>query len=269
MLSPSKEIFKQYTDPEQFARIVDKDSVSEMWRDSVTAYPDVVAIEDDGKRYTYADIEADVSRLRTIIKSDDDKSLRVGVYCPNSYDFVRAFLAVTTLGYTAVILPAQLDNMTVFGCTMKYALDAIIYHPSLAENTAITASKRPDVALISSDTQGDTATEMVFPSGDTPCVIMFTGGTTGKSKGALLSNAAVMQGTVNGCYGYRDVFNQRYLLILPLSHVFGLIRNLTTSLYTGSTLFICRNNKDMFRDIAMFRPTILVAVPAPPSPSQS
>ena len=262
MFSPSKEIFKKYTDPEQFDRIVDKDSVSEMWRDSVTEYPDVVAVEDDGKSYTYADIEADVSRLRTVVKSDDNRILRVGVYCPNSYDFVRAFLAVTTLGYTAVILPAQLDATTVFGCTMKYGLDKIIYHPSLRENTAIVAAKRPDVALISSDTQGDTATEMVFPSGDTPCVIMFTGGTTGKSKGALLTNAAVMQGTVNGCYGYRDVFNQRYLLILPLSHVFGLIRNLTTSLYTGSTLYICRNNKDMFRDIAVFRPTILVAVPA-------
>ena len=50
--------------------------------------------------------------------------------------------------------------------------------------------------------------------------------------------------------------------ILPLSHVFGLIRNLMTSLYTGSTLYICRNNKDMFRDIAIFKPTVLVAVPA-------
>jgi long-chain acyl-CoA synthetase len=262
MQSPSKEIFRKYTDPEQFGRIVDMDSVSEMWQYSVDRYPDIVAIEDDGKTYTYAEIEADVSRLRTIIKSDGDKALRVGIYCPNSYDFVRAFLAVTTLGYTAVILPAQLDLMTVFGCTMKYGLDAIIYHPSLRENTAIVAEKRPDVTLIPSDTQGDTLTEMVFTSGDTPCVIMFTGGTTGKSKGAQLSNAAVMQGTVNGCYGYRDVFHQRYLLILPLSHVFGLIRNLTTSLYTGSTLFICRNNKDMFRDIAAFRPTILVAVPA-------
>ena len=35
-----------------------------------------------------------------------------------------------------------------------------------------------------------------------------------------------------------------------------------TSLYTGSALFICRNNKDMFRDIAVFKPTILVLVPA-------
>ena len=261
MQSPTKDIFRKYTDQETFDRIVDMDSVSEMWQNSVENYPGVVAIEDDGKKYTYADIEADVAGLRTLVKSDD-KPQRVGIYCPNSYDFVRAFLAVTTLGDTAVILPAQLDAMTLFGCTMKYGLSQIIYHPSLIENTAIVAAKRPDVTLISSDAVCDTPTDMAIPSGDTPCVMMFTGGTTGKSKGALLSNAAVMQGTVNGCYGYKEVFGQRYLLILPLSHVFGLIRNLTTSIYTGSTLFICRNNKDMFRDIAMFRPTMLVAVPA-------
>lgn len=261
MQSPTKEIFRKFTDPEIFDRIVDMDSVSEMWQNAVKNYPDVTAIEDDGKQYTYAEIDADVSGLRTLIKNDD-KPQRVGIYCPNSYDFVRAFLAVTTLGYIAVILPVQLDAMTVFGCTMKYGLDQIIYHPSLIENTAIVAAKRPDVTLISSDAVCDTPSDMVFPSGDTPCVMMFTGGTTGKSKGALLSNSAVMQGTVNGCYGYHDVFGQRYLLILPLSHVFGLIRNLMTSLYTGSTMFICRNNKDMFRDIAVFRPTMLVAVPA-------
>lgn len=79
-------------------------------------------------------------------------------------------------------------------------------------------------------------------------VIMFTGVTTGKSKGAILSHGALMQGTVNGCYGIRDVFYQKYLLVLPLTHVFGLIRNLMTCLYTASTLFICDNNKDMFRD---------------------
>lgn len=71
-----------------------------------------------------------------------------------------------------------------------------------------------------------------------------------------------MQGTVNGCYGISPVFGQRYMLVLPLSHVFGLIRNLMTSLYTGSTMWICTNNKDMFRDIQVFKPTVLVFVPA-------
>lgn len=261
MLSPNKEIFRKYGDPEQFDRIVDRDSVSEMWQYSVEQYPDIVAIEDDGKQYTYAAIEEDVSRFRTLIRREGKKP-RVGILCPNSYDFVRAYLAVTTLGYTAVILPPQLDAMTVFGCVMKFGIEELIYHPSLQEKTSIVAAKRPDAALIASDAVGETAAPSVLPCADDPCVIMFTGGTTGRSKGALLSNGAVMQGTVNGCYGLKDVFGQRYLLVLPLTHVFGLIRNLMTALYTGSTLYICRNNKDMFRDVAVFRPTVLVLVPA-------
>lgn len=257
----TKEPFRKYADPEQFDRIVDRESVSEMWKNSVALYPDAVAIEDDGKKYTYSEIEADISRFRSLIQRGGNK-MRVGVYCPNSYDFVRAFLAVATLGCTAVILPPQLDKMTVFGCVMKFGVDMLICHPSLSANTEILSAKRPDVPVILSDAQGTDCVDMVMPDGDDPCVIMFTGGTTGKSKGALLSNAAVMQGTVNGCYGLWDVFCQRYLLVLPLSHVFGLIRNLMTALYTGSMLFICRNNKDMFRDIAAFRPTVLVLVPA-------
>ena len=261
MQNTGREVFKKYMDPAEFERIVEMDSVSEMWQNSVRQYPDAIAIEDNGKKYTYSDIDQDISHFRSLIKSDG-KKLRVGVYCPNSYDFVRAFLSVTTLGYTAVILPPQLDAMTVFGCVMKFRIDALVCHPALMENTAVLSAKRPDVPIILSDAQSDTATDMAFPDGSDPCVVMFTGGTTGKSKGALLSNSAVMQGTVNGCYGYHGVFAQRYLLVLPLTHVFGLIRNLTTALYTGSALYICRNNKDMFRDIAMFRPTILVLVPA-------
>ncbi|MBQ9680135.1 MAG: acyl--CoA ligase [Ruminococcus sp.] len=257
----SREPFRKYCDPQQFDRIVEMDSVSEMWQKSVEQYPDVIAIEDDGKKYTYAQIEADVKRFRSLIQREDKKP-RVGIYCPNSYDFVRAYLAVTTLGYTAVILPPQLDKMTVFGCVMKFGIDTLVYHPALKDNLEILSMKRPDVTVISSDAEGETDVDMAFPDGGDPCVIMFTGGTTGKSKGALLSNSAVMQGTVNGCYGLWDVFGQRYLLVLPLTHVFGLIRNLMSALYTGSTLYICRNNKDMFRDIAMFRPTVLVLVPA-------
>jgi long-chain acyl-CoA synthetase len=117
------------------------------------------------------------------------------------------------------------------------------------------------VATLGTDAQGEPA-EAVEVQPEDPCVIMFTGGTTGRSKGALLSHRAMALGTVNGCYGIREIFHQRYLLVLPLSHVFGLVRNLLTSLYTGSCIFICRNNQDMFRDIAAFRPTILVLVPA-------
>lgn len=260
MLSVSREQFRPYTRPDHFERIVEMDTVSEMWQKSVAAYSDTVAIVDDGREFTYAAIDEDIKGFRTLIKAD--APVRVGIYVKNSYEFVRAYLATVTLGHTAVIFPPQLDPMTVFGCCMKFGVSKLIYGDDLRDNTAIVEQKRPDIALISASAVCDEQTELVETKKETPCVIMFTGGTTGKSKGALLSNGAVMQGTVNSCYGCYEVFGERYLLVLPLSHVFGLIRNLMASLYSGSTLFICRNNKDMFRDIAMFRPTILVFVPA-------
>ena len=44
----SNEIFRKYTDPETFEKIVDYASVTEMWNHSVEAYPDTPAIVDNG-----------------------------------------------------------------------------------------------------------------------------------------------------------------------------------------------------------------------------
>ncbi len=263
MLTQTNESFRKYTDADTFAKIQEFDSISQMWARSVREFAQSVAIDDNGTQHTYAQLEADAAAYRTVLAGKvKGEHARIGILSANSYEFVKAFLAIVTLGHTAVILPAQLDANTVFGCCMKFGLNALVYQPELEERTALVPQRAPAVALALTTDTADVSTAMVIPAAEAPCAVMFTGGTTGRSKGALLSNRAVMQGVVNGCYGYHDVFGQRYLLVLPLSHVFGLVRNLLTSLYTGSALFICRNNKDMFRDAAQFKPTILVAVPA-------
>ena len=261
MKSPSREIWRKYTDEETFARIREMDTVAEMWADCVRQYDQQTAIVDNGTAYSFAQLDEETARFRSLL-CELPKGSRVALLVPNSAAFVRAFLAVVTLGCTAVVLPIHLDERSVFGCCMKFGVSALVYAPELSERTALAAAQIPGLKAVSAEELPEASAPMAAVTGSDPCVIMFTGGTTGKSKGALLSHAAVMQGTVNGCYGYEQVFHQRYLLVLPLSHVFGLIRNLLTSLYTGSALFICRSNKDMFRDIAVFRPTVLVIVPA-------
>lgn len=261
MLTQTREQFRKYTDASEFERIVELDTVSEMWERCLNEYSDFEAIRDDGRSYTYRTLEQDAAGFRTLLGKPAEGT-RVAIFAANSYDFVKAYLATVTSGCTAVIFPAHLDAASVFGCCMMFGVSTLVYQPDFADRLSLVQSRRPDIRLISADALSDEKTPLIHCTGRTPCAIVFTGGTTGKSKGALLSNEAVMQGTINGCYGYKHVFGQRYLLILPLSHVFGLIRNLMTSLYTGSSLYICRNNKDMFRDIAVFRPTILVMVPA-------
>ena len=256
------EKFRQYTTEETFSKIVDYANVTQMWEHSVSQYGQNIAIV-DGAGYTYEQLDSDVAAFRTVLKENGAvPGSLIGILCPNSYGFVKAFLAAATFGVPAVLMPAFLDEMTVFGIASKFGMKAVVYDEALADKVAVLREKNPGVALITARQTAQTPTAAISVPTETPAAILFTGGTTGKSKGAKLSHRALMTGTKNGCYGFMDVFEQRYLLVLPLTHVFGLIRNLMTSLYTGSTMYICRNNKDMFRDVAVFKPTIMVLVPA-------
>jgi long-chain acyl-CoA synthetase len=255
-------IFKKYTDTQTFDKIVDFANITDMWEHSVKTYGDHSAVV-DGEDYTYAALDAEVAKFRTVLKqSGVQTGDAVGILAPNSVGFIKAYLAINTYGAVAVLLPPHLDAMTVFGCSMKFGLKAIVYDASLDASVAFTREKNPALALIEATATADDTTDAVSPSADSLSTVIFTGGTTGKSKGAKLSHRAVIRGIKNGCYGYRDVFEQRYFLVLPLTHVFGLIRNTLTSLYTGSSLFICKNPKNMFKDIAVHRPTIMIFVPA-------
>ena len=73
----TKEVFAKYTTPETFARIRDYESVSEMWDNCIPQYRDAIAIEDDGKKYTYMQLEEDAAAARKFIVS---KSLKNEIY---------------------------------------------------------------------------------------------------------------------------------------------------------------------------------------------
>ena len=255
-------VFDKYTDEKTLSKIVDYDSVSHMWQSVVKEYATNVAVVDK-KEYTFSEIEDEVARFRALLSEKGaKKGDRVGIFAPNGIEFVKSYLAVTTLGMVAVLLPPHLDEMTVFGCSLKFSLSFLIYDETTSERIGILQSKNPKVTCIIDTETSENKKDLVLMDKSSPSTVLFTGGTTGKSKGALLSNGAIMRGTKNGCYGFKTVFEEKYFLVLPLTHVFGLVRNLLTSLYTGSSIYICKNNKEMFREIAVFKPTMMVMVPA-------
>ena len=259
----SREYFAKFTDPVTFSKIIERDTVVEMWENVIKEYVDDVAIVDDGVSYTFSKLDKDMSSYRGVLAEQGlVKGDRIGVYAKNSYDLVKMYLAGVTSGLCVAILPAHLDEKTLFGVSMMFGLKALCYTPDMEERLNVCKAMNPNLKLLLSSLEGKATPMNSKVTSNDPAIIMFTGGTTGRSKGALLSHEALMQGTVNGCYGIPNVFKQRYLLILPMSHVFGLIRNVMTALYTGSALYIVKNNKDMFKDIAIFKPTILVLVPA-------
>ena len=258
-----KNPFIESTGEENIKRIKCFESVNEMWAESVKTYKDEVALADPNRRVTYQELDEEVAKYRSVlVKQGIQKGDFVGLFAPNTIEWAKAYLALSTLGCCAVLLPPHLPGQALFGCGMKFGMKAIVYHPALQSKIDELNALPHKMKLISVLEMSDEKAPAVEVGPKDPAVIIFTGGTTGKSKGALLNHKALCRGASNGCYGYKNVFGQRYVLVLPLTHVFGLVRNLLTTLQTGSALFICQNNKDMFRDIAVFKPTIMVMVPA-------
>ncbi|MBE6130390.1 MAG: long-chain fatty acid--CoA ligase [Erysipelotrichaceae bacterium] len=260
----TKNYFEKYTDSETFSKLtIDKtvplflDKINEKFRDKV-------AVGSAVKNVTYNELIKDVKKTCSILSNEQiPLKSNVGVICNNNYDFVKTSLGVMAYGAVATLLPVQLDEKTIFGCCMKYQLTCLFYEGAIAEKIEFAKKMAPNVKFIEIAEYNVEEASFNYDIVDTdPACIVLTGGTTGKSKGAILSHKAIMTGTLNGTYGIKEVFGDVYYSIMPLTHVFGLIRNLLTSLYTGSTIYFCLDKRTMFKEIKEVKPTILIVVPA-------
>ena len=100
----TRHLFEKYTDKETFDNIKEYETLVEMLDNSTEKYADEFAITDASGAYTYRQLERDVAGFRGVLKANGIKAgSRVGIIGANSYSLVKAFLAVTTYGCTAVI----------------------------------------------------------------------------------------------------------------------------------------------------------------------
>lgn len=257
-------VFKNYTTVETFNRLVEYNTIPEFLTKIKDQYQDNVAVGQTNKEITYNNLIIDTQKVCTVLKENNILTKQnVGVICNNNYDFVKSSLGIMAYGAVATLLPIQLDEKIIFGCCMKYSLSALFYEACIEEKIAFAKKMAPNVKFIKIEEYNVLPTEFNFEiRKEDPACIVLTGGTTGKSKGAILSHRALLKGTLNGTFGVKEVFNQVYYSIMPLTHVFGLIRNLLTSLYTGSKIYFCTDKRNMFKEIKEVKPTILILVPA-------
>lgn len=92
--------------------------------------------------------------------------------------------------------------------------------------------------------------------------IVYTSGTTGKPKGAIITHKALFQVLMNLQKYARDAIgeNDRFLTYLPLSHVLGRLESFLTILFGCETVYAESMNK-LINNISVVKPTLLVAVP--------
>lgn len=212
-------------------RVKEYESISSMWDDVLSLYGNNIAVKQEDKEYTYKKLNEDIVNFRGYLYSKGYRPTdSINITSTSTYDFVKAFMAAQTLGLCVNVFPSSIvdNSLTIDEYSKNYSSDFV---------------------------------EQYYPESEDIAVVMFTGGTTGVPKKAALSNRCVMVALRNACYGYENVFEQKYLHVLPMHHVFGLIRSMLTCLSTGGCLLLCSNPRDLFDVAIKENPDICVLVP--------
>lgn len=225
---------------------------------SLAGRRDSVALEFAGCEYTFGDIDDRSNRMTTLLHK---RGLRAGdrlcVYLPNSLELIDIYLACVKLG--VIFVPINI----------LYREREILHILADAQPKAVVARQEMpgSVPVWSADLRE--APEQADPppvalDGDAPAALVYTSGTTGVSKGAILThnNFAANAVNLNSCWAISSA--DRFLLALPLFHVHGLANGLHCWLTSGCRMrllerFEHQKAVDEFLD---FRPTLFFGVPA-------
>jgi long-chain acyl-CoA synthetase len=97
--------------------------------------------------------------------------------------------------------------------------------------------------------------------GDT-AVILYTSGTTGRSKGAMLSHANILSNIHAATELYRLDSSMQTLSFLPINHVFEQVAGILLPLSVGGTVTFAESIKKLGQNLAEVRPNFLLGVPA-------
>ncbi|HVV08403.1 long-chain fatty acid--CoA ligase [Amycolatopsis sp.] len=98
---------------------------------------------------------------------------------------------------------------------------------------------------------------------DDPCLIMYTSGTTGKPKGAVLTHGNMTWNAVNQFLGFDFTQHERTLALAPLFHIGGLNGTVNPTLLRGGCAVVVRrfDATETLRVIEEQRVTSFFAVP--------
>lgn len=221
---------------------------------SKNRYPKKEAIVFGSDHISYAQLYEHACRLSSALKeiASLDKGERVALFLPNRPEFVISYYAAVRLGAIAVSLNVMLkrdevkfilnDSEAKILVTSSRLLDQVPdanETPSLKKILCIDNAERADVVgidgLLARAAASVPAADLALDDG---AAILYTSGTTGKPKGALLSHGNLISNISATVLHTRMSSNDRLICYLPLFHCFGQNFIMNASVNCDATLVL-------------------------------
>jgi fatty-acyl-CoA synthase len=239
------------------------------------------AVVDGEKRLSYLELNRRVNRLSHALLGMDLKiGDRVAILSYNRVAFLEVIMAAAKLGLILVPLNWRLTapelafilndsgaQTLLFDAGLVELVEGVGDQTALKQVIAFGEKDMPRVRAYETlvADQPDSEPEIdPAPDLDTPHIIMYTAGTTGKPKGALLSQGASFWNALNLNLAMDFTASDRNLLVLPMFHIGGIGLFTLPMIYDGGTVVIQRTF-DPVKTLALLREeniTLFFGVPA-------
>ncbi|ASS74829.1 long-chain fatty acid--CoA ligase [Tumebacillus algifaecis] len=223
-------------------------------RQTAQTTPDVTALLYLDQKISYRELNADVDRFAAGLAARGiGKGSKVALLLGNSPDFVIAYYAIVRLGGVAVPVNPLYTPGEIQFILADCGIEAVIAVGQMAPLAPMVLKMLPtckNVILVGADLEmeGVSTFEAVLNTGgevptvdatpDDIAVILYTSGTTGHPKGALLSHRNLCS-NANSVGDFLNMSEKDLVVaVLPMFHVFCMTVCLNAPLYRGATILV-------------------------------
>ncbi len=197
--------------------------------------PTELAIIDDRGSYTYGQLGGMAAGLAQYFGSLTSQP-RLGLLLPAGAGFVASFYGALLAGKTVVPLNYLLGDREIAHCIADSGIDAVVTAPPLAARLKDTFLKTADLTQVHPSAAAAPTDQFPSPSGDDVAVLMYTSGTSGLPKGALLTYGNLQSDVDASIAHVRFQSRHRFLGIIPLFHAFGMTAMMLAPIQLGSSI---------------------------------
>ncbi len=219
-----------------------------LFRRSFAVYADRIAVTSAQARLTYRELGDRARRLAVALSGlGVRRGDRVAVLSETRPEYVETYAALARLGVTAVALNIRMHPAELAGCVRRAGPVALLVSGGLAGRAAAMPGDLPSMRVrISYDPVPgltDYARLLASASGEPPVVdvapsdvhnVLYTSGTTGVPKGAMISQSAAAVRALRLAQWFRLTEDDGFVGWLPLFHCGG-DESLYATMLTGGT----------------------------------
>ena len=238
------------------------------------------ALFDGETKINYSDILYRADKLAaTMADTGIGRGDRVALFLRNSPEFIYAVFAISKLGAVAVPI-----NTFLKGEELSYILEdsgSRLLIASMIHEKTVRTSRASELCLMTiwegemthTDTHNIPFVEAIsttlevgaVASGlDDTAVIVYTSGTTGKPKGAMLSYRNLLSNAESGRQAIDVRAKDRSIVFLPMFHSFTFTIAVMLFLYVGASIVIIRSLQpfsNIFKQVLTKKVTIFLGIP--------